>query len=68
MKQVADSAGNPIKGLFRQKDGSLVVLDAALLNNSIREQEHLTEIQTLKNRVTELEFKVKEILEKINGN
>jgi hypothetical protein len=58
MKQIVDSAGNPIKGLFKKPDGSVVVRnDAELKKNLIQ---HST-FDRLNNQITELTARVTEI-------
>jgi hypothetical protein len=55
MKQVIDSNGNHIVGLFKKDDGALVVLNNKSYENSLREKQKSEEIQSLKQRIEILE-------------
>jgi hypothetical protein len=62
MRQVFDKNGNPIKGLFRRVDDSLVVI-----NSTEFEKNKLSHdaFQSLNNEVQTLKAQIAEILEKL---
>lgn len=63
MKQVVDRSGEKIKGLFRNDDGSLVVVDSKRL---MQAQMVKTNMDSLTNQIDTLQKQVKDILERIN--
>ena len=64
MRQVVDSNGNPIRGLFRRADDSLVVIDQQEFEkNKISHQA----FEALNNEVSQLKNQMALILEKLNG-
>ena len=63
MKQVVDRSGEKIKGLFREDDGSLVVIDNKRL---MQAQMVKSNMESLTNQIDTLQNQVKEILEKRN--
>lgn len=64
MRQVFDSNGVPIKGLFRRSDDSLVVINPEeFTKNKISHEA----FETLNKEVMDLKFQVQQILEKIHG-
>jgi hypothetical protein len=58
MKQVVDASGNPIKGLFKKADGSVVVRNDAELKKNLTQHEAF---DRLNNQITELNARVAEI-------
>jgi cell division protein FtsB len=64
MRQVCDASGNPIKGLFRRADDSLVVVDPVeFQKNKISHDA----FQALNNEVQSLKQQIAKILEHIHG-
>jgi len=64
MRQVIDASGNPVKGLFRRADDSLVVInEAEFAKNKISHDA----FESLNKEVMELKRQMKLILEHING-
>lgn len=64
MKQVVDANGNPIKGLFKNNDGSIIVKDPDGLKKS---QIQKNSFLALNNEVVDLRQQLRKILEKLNG-
>lgn len=64
MKQVADSSGNVVEGIYRSSDGSLV-----LNNNNAYQKNKLQhdKFTSLTNEVNLLKEQMTKILEKLNG-
>lgn len=58
MKQVIDSAGNPIKGLFKKPDGSVVVRNEPELKKNLKQHETF---DRLNNQINDLTVRVSEI-------
>lgn len=68
MKQVVDASGNPIKGLFKKADGSVVVHNDAELKKNLKQHETF---DRLNNQINELNTRVSEIetfLKKLRTN
>ena len=63
MRQVFDRSGNPIKGLFRRADDSLVVIDDAEFNKNKLSHDAF---ESLNKEVQQLKAQMALILEKIN--
>ena len=64
MKQVTNAAGEPIKGIFRNDDGSIVIINYTELKKS--KLSHAA-FESLNNEVQELKKQMKQILEHIHG-
>jgi hypothetical protein len=64
MKQIIDSAGNKILGLFKKDDGSIVSLDKTEYNKKNLEKQKADEIIELKNRIDLLEELIIKVLNK----
>lgn len=65
MRQVVDSSGIAIKGLFRRTDDSLVVVNhEEFVKNKISHDA----FEALNNEVMTLRKQVNQILESLNGN
>jgi hypothetical protein len=65
MKQVIDSSGNVINGLFRNSDNSLIFKDDIALSKSIASNNVFT---TLNNEVQELKEQMNRIMEMLNDS
>lgn len=59
MKQVFDSKGNPVKGVFKKDDGSIVVKNETELVKNLKQHNIFdrlnTQIQDLTERLTRIE-------------
>lgn len=64
MKQIVDSAGNKILGLFKKADGSIVSLDKTEYNRKILEKKKADEMIELKERIRVLEELITTVLNK----
>jgi len=58
MKQVLDSFGKPIKGLYKNQDGSVVVKNDAELKKNLKQRETF---DRLNNQISDLQSRVSEI-------
>ncbi len=64
MRQVVDNAGNPVKGLFRRADDSLVVINPdEFAKNKISHDA----FQALNNEVMILKNQMEKVMEMLNG-
>jgi hypothetical protein len=58
MLQVVDSSGNPIKGLFKKADGSVIVKNDTELKKNLKQHETF---DRLNNQIKDLTARVSEI-------
>ena len=65
MKQVINKDGEPIRGLFRNSDGSIVVNDPQAYNKAIIELNREKEFDDMKNRVNRMEDMINLIYKKL---
>lgn len=65
MKQVLDNQGNPIKGLYKNKDGSIIVNDPESYKKAMLESNREKEFDLLKQKVGSMESMVLEIYNKL---
>jgi hypothetical protein len=65
MKQIVDSSGAVIRGMFKTKDGAIVINDKFALDKAMSQSNI---ISSLNNEVNQLKEQMKMILEKLNGN
>ena len=62
MRQVVDTLGNKLVGIFKKSDGSIVVVNPNEYKKAIDEKNMMTEISELKERITHLEQLIQEFL------
>lgn len=65
MKQVIDSHGNPIKGLYKSENGSLVVNDPDSYNKAIIEMKREKEFDIIKQKVYNMESMIVDIYNRL---
>lgn len=65
MKQVIDSHGNPIKGLYKSESGSLVVNDPDSYNKAIIEMKREKEFDIIKQKVYNMESMIVDIYNRL---
>jgi hypothetical protein len=65
MKQVIDGNGNPIKGLYKSENGSLVVNDPDSYNKAIIEMKREKEFDIIKQKVYNMESMIVDIYNRL---
>lgn len=63
MKKIIDDSGNTLSGMFRDKNGCIVIKD----NNTFNKYKQEQEIIDLKERLIKMETLLNKLLEKTNG-
>jgi hypothetical protein len=58
MKQIVDASGTPIKGLFKNADGSVIVKNDVELKKNLKQHETF---DRLNNQINDLTIRVSEI-------
>ena len=65
MKQIVNKDGEPIRGLFRNLDGSIVVNDPVAYNKAVLEANREKEFIEMKDRVNKMEDMLSAIYKKL---
>jgi hypothetical protein len=65
MKQVIDNNGNPIKGLYKSENGSIVVNDPDSYHKAIKEMQREKEFDLIKQKVYNMESMIVDIYNRL---